>query len=96
MSFLKKMQISIENFSELEIEEIRKNIKDEDPDQDKYAVDDKHRKSGSVRRLFKEFNRDYYKPTIIDKGFAGEVNYYIKYKSEGIKMKNYHLKNIFI
>ena len=81
MSFLKKMQISIESFSELEIEEIRKNFnelekslnfkkprndinivhyedldKDEDPDKDQDAVDDKHRKIGSVKRLFKEFS----------------------------------------
>ena len=25
--------------------------------------DDQYRKNGSVRRLFKEFDRDYYKPT---------------------------------
>ena len=61
--------------------------KDKDPDKDKNADDDKYRKIGSVRRLFKEFNRDYYKPTVIDRGFAGEVNNYIKYKSEGDKDK---------
>ena len=52
---------------------------------DKDVDDDKYRKIGSVRRLFKEFNRDYYKPTVIDRGFAGEVNNYIKYKNEGDK-----------
>ena len=67
--------------------------KDKDPDGED-ADDDKYRKIGSVRRLFKKSNRDYYKPTVIDRGFAGEVNNYIKYRSEGIKMKNYHLKNI--
>ena len=41
--------------------------------------DDKYRKIGSVRRLFEETNRDYYKPKVIDRGFAGEVNNYIKY-----------------
>ena len=59
---------------------------------DKDADDDKYRKIGSVRRLFKEFNRDYYKPTVIDRGFAGEVNNYIKYKSEGDKDKKLSLE----
>ena len=53
-----------------------KNSDDEDADEDKY------RKIGSVRRLFKKFNRDYYKPTEIDGSFAGEVNNYIKYRNE--------------
>ena len=42
------------------------------------ADDDKYRKIGSVRRLFEESNRDYYKPRVVDRGFAGEVNNYIK------------------
>ena len=29
------------------------------------ADDDEYRKIGSVRRLFEEFNRDYYKPKVI-------------------------------
>ena len=38
-------------------------------------VDDgKHRKIGSVRTLFQESNRDYYKPRVVDRGFVGEVN----------------------
>ena len=48
------------------------------------ADDDKYRKIGRVRRLFEESNRDYYKPKVIDRGFA-EVNNYIKYLSEGDK-----------
>ena len=48
-------------------------------------ADDEYRKIGSVRRLFVESNRDYYKPKVIDRGFAGEVNNYIKYISEGDK-----------
>ena len=36
------------------------------------ADDDKYRKIGSVRRL-SESNRGYYKPKLIDRGFAGEV-----------------------
>ena len=43
------------------------------------------KKIGSVRRLFEEFNRDYYKPKVTDRGFAGEVNNYIKYMGEGDK-----------
>ena len=49
------------------------------------ADDDKYRKIGSVKRLFEESNRDYYKPKVIDRGFAGEVDNYIKYISEGDK-----------
>ena len=49
------------------------------------ADDDKYRKIGSVRRLFEESNRDYYKPKEINRDFAGEVNNYIKYISEGNK-----------
>ena len=32
-----------------------------------------------------KLNRDYYKPAVIYRGFAGEVNSYIKYRSEGDK-----------
>ena len=58
--------------------------KDKDPD-DEDADDDKYRKIGTVKILFKEFNRDYYKLTVINRGFVGEVNNYIKYRSEGDK-----------
>ena len=44
--------------------------------------DNQYKKIGSVRRLFEDFNRGYYKPKVIDRGFAGEVNNYIKYMSE--------------
>ena len=37
-----------------------------------FADDGKYRKIGSVRTLFKEFDRDYYKPTRTDDGFAGK------------------------
>ena len=36
-----------------------------------------------MKRLFEEFNRDYYKPKGINRGSAGDVNTYIKYMSEG-------------
>ena len=35
--------------------------------------------------VFVESNRDYYKPRVIDRGFAGQVNNYMKYISEGDK-----------
>ena len=38
----------------------------------------------------------YYKPKVLDRGFAGEVNNYIKYMNEEDKDENYHLKNILI
>ena len=85
------------NFNELEkslnFKKPRNNIKsihyedlnkDKDPD-DEDADDDRCRKIGSARRLFKKFSRDYYKPTVIDRGLAGKVNNYIKYRSEGVK-----------
>ena len=59
--------------------------KDKDPDGED-ADDDIYRKIGSVRRLFKKSNSDYYKPTVIDRGFAEEVNNYIKYRREGDKV----------
>ena len=47
------------------------------------ADDDEYRKILSVRKLFEDSNRDYYKPIVIDRGFDGEVNNYVKYLSEG-------------
>ena len=58
--------------------------KDKDPDGED-ADDDKYRKIGSVRRLFKKSHRNYYTQTVIDGVFVGEVNDYIKYRSEGDK-----------
>ena len=45
--------------------------------------DDEYRKNESVRRLFKEFDRDYYKPIRTEYGFGGRENNYIEYKSRG-------------
>ena len=42
---------------------------DEDEDLDENADDDKYTKIGSVRRLFKGFDSDYYEPIVIDRGF---------------------------
>ena len=53
-----------------------------------FADDDKYRKIGSIRTLFKEFDRDYYKPIRTDDGFAGRRNNYIEYKSKGDRYEN--------
>ena len=45
--------------------------------------DDEYRKNESVRRLFKEFDRDYYKPIRTEYGFGGRENNYIEYNSRG-------------
>ena len=45
--------------------------KNKDPNDDEDSDDDKFRKIGSVRKLFKRFNRDFYKPTVIDRDFDG-------------------------
>ena len=55
------------------------------------ADDDEYIKIGSVRRLFEESNRDYYKSRVVDRGFAGEVNDYIKYISERDKDEKFSL-----
>ena len=56
----------------------------EDEYLDEYADEDKHAKIGSVRRLFKGFDCDYYKPI----GFDEKYNNYIKYRSNGDKHEN--------
>ena len=53
-----------------------------------FADDDEHRKIGSIRTLFKEFDRDYYKPIRTDDGFAGRRNNYIENKSKWDKYEN--------
>ena len=76
--FLNQIQEIKKNFKELEkslnFKKPRNNINIvhyEDLDNDKEpnvedADDDKYRKIGSVRRLFEEFNRDYYKPKVME------------------------------
>ena len=58
-----------------------------DDDDDNFD-DDECRKLGSVRRLFKKFHRDYYKPIRTDSGFYGINNNYIKYVSKGDRCEN--------
>ena len=53
------------------------NVEDDD--------DGEYIKIGSVRGLFEDPNRNYYEPRVIDRGFAGKANNYIKYISEGDK-----------
>ena len=53
-----------------------------------FSDDDEYRKIGSIRTLFKEFDRDYYKPIRTDDGFAGRRNNYIEYKSKGDRYEN--------
>ena len=51
------------------------------------ADDDECRKIGSIRTLFKEFDRDYYKPINTDGSFAWRNNY-IEYNSKGDRYEN--------
>ena len=50
--------------------------------------DDEYKKIGSIRRLFKGFDRDYYKPIRTDYGFGGRNNNYIEYTSRGDRYEN--------
>ena len=50
--------------------------------------DDDYRKIESIITLFKEFDRDYYKPIRTDGGFAGRNNNYIEYTSKGDRYEN--------
>ena len=59
-----------------------------------FADDDKYRKIGSTRTLFKEFDSDYYKPIRTDDGFAGKKIITLNIRLKEIDMKIYHLKNI--
>ena len=48
-----------------------------------FAVDDEYRKIGSIRTLFKELDRDYYKPIRTVSGFAERHDNYIPCTSKG-------------
>ena len=63
---------------------------DDDDDADEY------RKIGSIRRLFKGFDKDYYKSIRSDGGFDGRRNNYIGYKSRGDRLRIYHHRNILL
>ena len=53
-----------------------------------FADDAAYRKTGSIRTLFKEFDRDYYKPIRTNDGSAGRRNNYGEYKSIGDRYEN--------
>ena len=53
-----------------------------------FADDDEYRKIGSIRTLFKELDRDYYKPIRTDRGFAERNDNYIEYTSNANRYKN--------
>ena len=82
------------HLSEPEIEEIRKNFDELDYNYDFSDDDDEYRKIGSIRTLFKEFDRDYYKPIRTDGGFAGRNNNCIEYVSKGDLLPEEYLNMI--
>ena len=49
--------------------------------------DDEYKKIGSIRRLFKGFDRDYYKPIRTDYDFGG-INNYIEHTTRGDRYEN--------
>ena len=54
-----------------------------------FPDDNEYRKIGSIRTLFKDLDRDYYKPIRTDTDFAGRNDYH-----KQIDMKIYYLENI--
>ena len=50
--------------------------------------DDEYRKIGSIRTLFKELNRDYYKPIRTHSGFAERNDNYIEYTGNAGRYEN--------
>ena len=50
--------------------------------------DDKYKKIGSIRRLFKSFDRDYYNPIITDRGFDGRENNCMEHRCKGDRYEN--------
>ena len=53
-----------------------------------FVDDDEYRKIGSRTTLFKEFDRDHYKPIRKDGRFTGTNNNYIEYTSKGDTYEN--------
>ena len=53
-----------------------------------FADDDEYRKIGSIRTLFKELDRDYYKPIRTDSGFVERNDNYIEYTSKADRYEN--------
>ena len=61
-----------------------------------FADNNKYRKIGSIRTLFREFDSDYYKPMRMDYGFAGKKNNYIEYKGKGGRYENLSPKKLIL
>ena len=61
---------------------------DFDDDNYDFADDDEYRRIGTIRTLFKEFDRDYYNPIRTDDGFAVRRNNYVEHKSKGDRYEN--------
>ena len=59
-----------------------------------FADDDKLRKIGSIRTLFREFDSDYYTPIRTHDDFTGKKIIILNIRAKEIDMKIYHLKNI--
>ena len=57
-----------------------------------FADDDEYRKIGSIRTLFKELDRDYYKPIRTDSGFAERNDNYIEYTNNADRYENLSTK----
>ena len=53
-----------------------------------FTDDDEYRKIGSIRTLFKELDRDYYKPIRTDSGFAERNDNYIEYTGNADRYEN--------
>ena len=53
-----------------------------------FAADDEYRKIGSIRTLFKELDRDYYKPIRTNSDFAERNDNYIEYTSNADRYEN--------
>ena len=53
-----------------------------------FADDDEYRKVGRIRTLFKELDRDYYRPIRTDIGFAGRNDNYIEYTNKADRYEN--------
>ena len=60
-----------------------------------FAEDDEYRKIESTRTLFKELDRDYYKPIITDAGFDERNDDYIEYTSKADGYENLSPKEYF-
>ena len=59
-----------------------------------FADHDKYRKNDSIRTLFKEFHRDYYKPIKLMMGLQKEKLITSNIRIKEIDMRIYHPKNI--